>query len=470
MIPAQVLFLNFHPQGNLGGELCTILESSLGANGRLVKSSFECLDGIPHEGLLASGARGFEPNLIFLVLAAGQLREASELLRALERECAGAAVILATETCEPVEILRLLQDGASDFLTPPVSPAGTLPRVWRLLEQSNRRDDLTQALKERIGLKRLVGQSANFLAEINKIPLVARSDGRVLITGETGTGKELCARAIHYLSPRRTKPFVPINCGAIPVELVENELFGHERGAYTGAFVAQTGMIHEAEGGTLFLDEIDCLPLMAQTKLLRFLQEREYRPLGSTRARSADVRVIAASNTNLEEAVRTGRLRRDLYYRLNVVPLVLPPLRERGEDIPLLARHFLLKYAAEFDRHLSDLTPAAMRSLVFYDWPGNVRELEHVIERAVMLCETPLLTGADISLPGAPRTDEEEAFRQAKARVVAQFEKTYIQRLLVSFHGNISEAARAAHKNRRAFWQLIRKHQIDVRRFKLGTS
>jgi DNA-binding NtrC family response regulator len=209
---------------------------------------------------------------------------------------------------------------------------------------------------------------------------------------------------------------------------------------------------------------------MAQTKLLRFLQEREYRPLGSARARSVDVRVVAASNTDLEEAVRTGRMRRDLYYRLNVVPLVLPPLRERREDIPLLARHFLLKYAAEFGRQLTELAPDAMRKLVFYDWPGNVRELEHIVERAVMLCATSQLTGADISLPGnAAQTDGEESFRQAKARIVAQFEKSYIQRMLVSFHGNISEAARAARKNRRAFWQLIRKHRIDVRRFKLGT-
>jgi two-component system response regulator GlrR len=470
MTPAQILLLNFHPEGDLGGELCALLESSLGADGWLVQSSMEWLGSVPHEGLLAPGADGFEPNLILLVLAADQLREAGELLRALKRERAGVAIVVAAETCEPAEMLRLLQDGAADFLTPPISPSGTLPRVWRLLEQSSWRDDLTQTLKERIGLKGLIGRSANFVDEIKKIPLVARSDGRVLITGETGTGKELCARAIHYLSPRRAKPFVPINCGAIPVELVENELFGHERGAYTGALVAQAGLIQEAEGGTLFLDEIDCLPLMAQTKLLRFLQEREYRPLGSARARSVDVRVVAASNTDLEEAVRTGRMRRDLYYRLNVVPLVLPPLRERREDIPLLARHFLLKYAAEFGRQLTELAPDAMRKLVFYDWPGNVRELEHIVERAVMLCATSQLTGADISLPGnAAQTDGEESFRQAKARIVAQFEKSYIQRMLVSFHGNISEAARAARKNRRAFWQLIRKHRIDVRRFKLGT-
>ncbi len=287
----------------------------------------------------------------------------------------------------------------------------------------------------------------------------------MLITGATGTGKELCARAIHYLSPRAGQPFVPVNCGAIPVELVENELFGHERGAYTGAAHAQHGLIHEARGGTLFLDEIDCLPLMAQTKLLRFLQDHEYRPLGSARVRRADVRVIAASNVDLEEAVREGRVRRDLYYRLNIIQLVLPPLRERREDIPLLARHFLAEYAAEFDRPAADISPDAMQALVSYDWPGNVRELEHTIERAVMLCGAEVLGGGDIVLPGRGGAAD-ESFRQAKARVVADFEKSYVEHLLVSHEGNISGAARAAHKNRRAFWQLIRKHRIDVRRFK----
>ncbi len=472
MTPAHILLLNFHPEGNLGAELRATLETSLGPGGQLRQLSFAGLDEAPREALAPPGADGFEPNLVFLVLAAGQLDEACGLLRALKRGEAAAPTIVAAETCEPGVMLRLLQNGASDFITPPVSPAATLPRVWRLLEQMGRRDDLTQALKEKIGLKRLVGQSSNFLAEIKKIPLVARCDGRVLITGETGTGKELCARAIHYLSPRRAKPFVPVNCGAIPVELVENELFGHERGAYTGATAAQHGLIQEAEGGTLFLDEIDCLPLLAQTKLLRFLQEREYRPLGSARARGADVRVIAAANVGLEEAVRSGRMRSDLYYRLNIVPLVLPPLRERREDIPLLAHHFLAQYAAEFDRPFTGLAPDALRKLVLHDWPGNVRELEHAVERAVMLCETPpLLAAANISLPGDDLyVTDDESFQQAKARVVAQFERSYIQRLLISCHGNITDAARAARKNRRAFWQLIRKHRIDVARFKMGTS
>ncbi|HYP00136.1 MAG TPA: sigma-54 dependent transcriptional regulator, partial [Pyrinomonadaceae bacterium] len=400
-----------------------------------------------------------------------QLSLAGSLIASGREEQPQAAIIVVAEECEAAEMLALLQAGASDFITPPLKRADTLPRVWRLLEQARSKESLTQSLRERIGLKRLVGESAKFLDEIRKIPLAARSDGRVLISGETGTGKELCARAIHYLSPRAAGPFVPVNCGAIPVELVENEMFGHERGAFTGAASARPGLIEEAEGGTLFLDEIDCLPLLAQTKLLRFLQEKEYRRLGSTKTLRADVRVITASNVDLEEAVKRGKLRQDLYYRLNVVPVRLPPLRERREDIPLLAHYFMAQYAAEFDKLVTTLSAESIQKLVSYDWPGNVRELEHTIERAVLLSETPQIEGREIMLPGgALNLSDEESFRQAKARAVEQFERSYIQQLLLSHKGNISRAAQAARKNRRAFWQLIRKHRIDVEYFKSAAS
>ena len=208
----------------------------------------------------------------------------------------------------------------------------------------------------------------------------------MLVLGETGTGKEVVGRAIHYLSPRAGKPFVPVNCGAIPVELVENELFGHERGAFTGATGSRDGLIQEAEQGTLFLDEVNALPLMAQVKLLRFLQSKEYRALGSTKSMQGDVRIIAASNADLEAEVAAGTMRRDLYYRLNVVPIVLPPLRTRSTDIILLARHFLAQYAAKLNSPAVAFSPEAERKLLLYSWPGNVRELEHVIERVVVFC------------------------------------------------------------------------------------
>src|SRR5260370_10784573 len=367
-------------------------------------------------------------------------------------------------------MLELLQRGASDFITPPLRAGDALPRVWRLLDRPSSAESVVRALTERAGLKLLIGQTESFLAEVKKIPLIARCDSRALITGETGTGKEMCAGEIHYLSPRKGKPCVPVNCGAIPVDLVENELFGHERGGFTGANSAKAGLIEEAEGGTLFLDEIDCLPLMAQVKILRFLQEKEYRRLGSTRVRQADVRVVAASNSPLEEAVKHGRLRQDLYYRLNVISIAMPPLRARRADVTALAQHFLENYAAEFRRNVTMLSVEALQKLMFYDWPGNVRELEHTIERAVMFCETSTLAEDDIILPGAQTHRSAETFQQAKAKIVEQFERDYIHRLLLSCHGNISKAAQAAHKNRRAFWELIRKHHIDVHRFKLRAS
>ncbi|MCA1635125.1 MAG: sigma-54 dependent transcriptional regulator [Acidobacteria bacterium] len=379
-------------------------------------------------------------------------------------------MIVVTETGEADETFEWLRREANDFINAPLKAGDLVPRVWQLLEHLPHRGQQTQALKEKLGTKLIVGSSPAFLKEIDKIPLLAKCNASVLISGETGTGKEVCARAIHYLSPRANKPFIPLNCGAIPTELVENELFGHERGAFTGARDSQVGLIQEADEGTLFLDEIDCLPLLSQVKLLRFLQEREYRSLGSTKTCRADVRVVAATNSDPEEAVKTGKLRQDLYYRLNVIPLILPPLRERREDIPPLARHFLAKYSAEFDKQVTDFSPEAVQLLISYDWPGNVRELEHVVVRAVVLSTQTIIRDADISV--APRASAAlpESFQGAKSRIIAEFEKSYVERVLLMNHGNISRAARAAQKSRRAFWELIRKHHIDVNNLKLRAS
>jgi two-component system, NtrC family, response regulator GlrR len=406
------------------------------------------------------------PSLAFLILSPDQLAQSGSLIQSIRRQQPELPIVVVAENAGPVETLELLQNGATDFLTPPLRVTDTLPRVWRLLDRARTHERLIQSLTENFGMRLLVGDSPNFVAETKKIPPIAKCDSRVLISGETGTGKEMCARAIHYLSPRSGGPFVPVNCGAIPFDLVENELFGHERGAFTGATTAKAGLIQEAENGTLFLDEIDCLPPMSQVKLLRFLQEREYRRLGSAKTRHADVRVIAASNTPFEEAVRTGRMRQDLYYRLNVFSLALPPLRERRQDIPTLADHFVAKYARESHEKQISISPPAVQKLTFYDWPGNVRELEHTIERAVMFCEGESLQPDHITLPTNGSPPPGESFQQTKAKVIAQFERDYIQNLLASHHGNISKAAAAAHKNRRAFWELIRKHKMSVRSFK----
>jgi DNA-binding NtrC family response regulator len=286
-------------------------------------------------------------------------------------------------------------------------------------------------MKTKIGLQQLIGASPAFQAVLAAIPVISQSDVGVQISGETGTGKELCARAIHYLGPRAHKPFLPVNCGAIPAELVENELFGHVRGAFTGASLSHGGLISEADGGTLFLDEIDCLPLPAQIKLLRFVQEKEFRQLGSSKLRRADVRIIAATNSNLERAVQGGTFRQDLFYRLNIVHLSLPPLRERREDIPLLARSFLAQSAADEGKGISDFTSAAMDHLRRYGWPGNVRELENVVRRAVIFAKGDLIQDCELALP---RPDAaavlQESFKAEKAKVVAEFEKEYLQGLL----------------------------------------
>jgi two-component system, NtrC family, response regulator GlrR len=285
----------------------------------------------------------------------------------------------------------------------------------------------------------------------------------LLILGETGTGKEVFARAIHYRSQRSGKPFIPVNCGAIPVDLLENEFFGHESGAFTSANSARRGVIKEADGGTLFLDEVDCLPLLAQVKLLRFLQDGQFRPLGSASVCTADVRVIAASNVNFTEALESGRFRKDLYYRLNVLSLKMPPLRQREDDIVLLARYFLTKYSDKFNAQAREFSPAALRKLVYHTWPGNVRELENVIQRAVVLATHAIIRPDDVCTGDPESNPENQTFRQLKAKAIDQFEQSYVRRLLLIHEGNITKAAQSAGKDRRAFWELMRKHHIAAR-------
>jgi DNA-binding NtrC family response regulator len=462
MKSARVLLLDLNPRDGLCDPLRQILESSGQPEIELYQESV-AIDSLAFSYRdLAKDALRFDPELIFITVSASLLEVAGAGFQAIKAQLPQIPIIAAADAVAPDSVLELLRLGASDFITPPLRAIDILPRMWRLLGHRRRLGTSVHALKEKLGLRQLVGESPAFVSEVQKFPLVAKSDASVLISGETGTGKELCARAIHYLSPRANKPFVPINCGAIPVELVENELFGHEREAFTGANSSRLGLIHESDGGTLFLDEIDCLPLLAQVKLSRFLQEKEYRPLGSMKLRRADVRVISATNIDLLDAVRQGKLRQDLYYRLNIVPVSLPPLRERKEDILLLSRHFLAKYAARFNKPAVDFSPAALQTLMSYDWPGNVRELEHVVERALVFSEDEIIQAGNILLSNATATPRDESFQEAKARVVAQFERRYIRELLIAHRGNITKAAQAAHKNRRAFWQLIRKHKIDV--------
>ncbi len=359
---------------------------------------------------------------------------------------------------------ELLIPEIDDFLLDPLSMDEVCLRVHHLLQRFTKwQDDVdqfNQNLVEYFGMQKFIGRSPAFLTVLEKIPYVAACDATVLMIGDTGTGKEMCARAIHYLSPRANKPFIPINCGSIPENLFENEMFGHESGAYTDARQSRRGLVAEAEGGTLFLDEVDSLPLTAQATLLRFLQDREYKPLGSSQCRHADVRLLAASNQDLEQKVQDGSLRKDLYYRLKVVSLYLPSLNERPEDVLLLARHFLEISAREYKRPAMRLSRNAIRKLSLYKWPGNVRELENVIREAVVLAKGPVLRGADIRLD--PEEDDKtvESFNTAKARVIQSFEREYLCHAVAACGGNISHAARSAQKDRRAFFALLKKHGL----------
>lgn len=371
----------------------------------------------------------------------------------------------------PHEICRSLESSLDDFLTCPFREIEILPRIQRLLRWENAAiaSSRAEAIKEKFHLESLVGESECFLRAIGKIPALAESNATVLIAGETGTGKELFARAIHYLSPRKDKPFIPVNCGALPDHLFENELFGHAKGAFTDASSAEKGLIAEAEGGTLFLDEIDTLSPSAQIKLLRFLQNGEYRPLGSSRSVTADVRVIAATNTDLRRQVELKLFREDLYYRLNVLSLSIPPLRERIGDIPHLASHFLSRYTGPHGRKTSALSQAVLQKLLLYSWPGNVRELEGVIQRAVILSASPTLRPDDIDLPlpYPGGTSEGKLLREAKVRAIQQFERGYLASLLAAHRGNVTQAAKASGKERRALQRLLRKYSLDRRSFQI---
>jgi DNA-binding NtrC family response regulator len=361
-------------------------------------------------------------------------------------------------------VASAFSDGLDDFLLCPFRRAELIPRIDRLLAHASGRREAAAAsamVPRRLRIDGLVGQAECFARQVDKIALFARADATVLIGGETGTGKELFARAIHYLSAREGQPFVPVNCGALPDQLFENEMFGHVRGAFTNAFSHQEGLVAEANGGTLFLDEIDTLSASAQTKLLRFLQTRQYRPLGSPKSVVADLRVIAATNTDLRRHVDERRFREDLYYRLNILSVSIPPLRERLEDIPALVGHFVRQHGDQDHGGPIGISPDALQKLQLYAWPGNVRELEGIIQRALVLSPSRVLEAEHLDLPLPPGTPAAASLREAKASAVRDFERRYLTRLLAACSGNITHAARTAGKERRAFQRLLDKHGLD---------
>jgi DNA-binding NtrC family response regulator len=319
-----------------------------------------------------------------------------------------------------------------------------------------------------------IGQSPVFMAMLARLEKIAAYDTSVLITGETGSGKEIAARAIHYHSARRDKPFIPVNCGAMPDHLIENELFGHARGAYTDARDSQQGLVSQADGGTLFLDEVDTLSIKAQVCLLRFLQDGQFRALGSSNVAQANVRILAATNADLIELIEAGGFRQDLHFRLNAMEIHIPPLRERGDDILLLARHFISEAARQYDLQEKDIHPETQHWLTSQSWPGNIRQLQHLIQREFLLSENGLVHIEPVRMAVDRRRQPDRRKRAAstlnfndeKQRIIDSFERDHLIHLMRAASGNVSHAARLAGKERRSLGKLLKKHDIEPSRFR----
>ena len=338
---------------------------------------------------------------------------------------------------------------------------------------------LIHRLRDQQAHAKLVGIAPAFVRAIAPCPAIAKSDATVLIGGETGTGKELVARALHYMSGRAAGPFVAVNCGALPDTLLEDELFGHERGAFTDAHLRRHGLLAQGETGTLFLDEVDTLTPRAQVVLLRVLQDKRFRPVGGSEERQADVRILAATNASLHDLVRDRTFRADLYYRLSVFSIELPPLRQRLEDIPLLVHHFLMKHTPAGSDALS-LTRDASEILLRHEWPGNVRELENAIIRGIHISEGRhdiSIADLDLKRPdhvpsGAPgdEPNRPRSYKSLKQEAIDSFERAYLTQLMLDHRGNVSRAARTAGKERSDLGKLLKKHQIDPQLFRsVGT-
>ncbi|HTR51360.1 MAG TPA: sigma-54 dependent transcriptional regulator [Kofleriaceae bacterium] len=387
-------------------------------------------------------------------------------LPAFVRELAatGARVVLVASGPDGAALAS--RCGAADVIARPLSAAELAFRVARAVPDSARADK-RRPRKSDV----LVGSGAWIKELYDRIAMVGATDVTVAIFGESGTGKELVARTIHNSSPRHDAPFVVVNCAAIPEALLEDELFGHVRGAFTDATRDREGLLVAAHTGTLFLDEIGELPLPLQAKLLRVLQSQEFRRIGDDQDRRVDVRIITATNRDLDQLVARGGFRQDLYYRINVFPLHLPPLRERPEDIALLVHHFLQKYKARLGKVIDGVSAAALARLSAYDFPGNVRELENKVHQALVVAAGPLVEERDVALPAlaaaaSSRVDVTRPFRDLKHEAVEAFERAYLTELLRVHRGNLAQAARAAAMDRKNLWSLVERHGLDRGRFK----
>ncbi|WP_348673267.1 sigma 54-interacting transcriptional regulator [uncultured Abyssibacter sp.] len=418
---------------------------------RLGSAGFEVQQSESAEAALAS-VRRERPSIVVTDLKMDGM-DGMGLLEHLREHYPGLPVILLTAHGTIPDAVEATQSGAYDFLTKPVDHAELIDRVRSAVAQSSADGDQEWASD-------IITANPGMLQVLEDARRVAETDSSVLIQGASGTGKEVLAQALHNASPRGKKPFIAINCGAIPADLLESELFGHTKGSFTGATRDHTGLFQSAEGGTVFLDEIGDMPMELQVKLLRVLQERQIRPVGSARSINVDVRVLSATHQDLGKAISEGRFREDLLYRLNVVTLHLPPLDERREDIPLLADHLLVRLTRNTRRKV--LAPEALEWLVGADWPGNIRQLSNVLERCVALAP-----GRVIDAELVRRALGQAAHRitpLAEAR--DEFVRDYLVKLLKIAGGNVSQAARMAERNRTEFYKLLARHDVDPGDFK----
>jgi DNA-binding NtrC family response regulator len=399
-----------------------------------------------------------------------------ELLRDIRRERPRLPVIIVTAHGTVETAVDAMKAGASDFIPKPFTPEELLLVVRRVLEHQDLAEEV-RTLRERVGdpyrFDRIVSKSPRMTEIFEMVRNLADLDTTVLITGETGTGKELVAHAIHYNSHRRDQRFVRINCGALTETLLESELFGHERGAFSGAVQARRGKFEYASGGTLLLDEIGDISPAMQLKLLRVLQEKEIQRVGGNETIVVDVRILATTNKNLEAAMAAGAFRSDLYYRLNVARIQLPPLRERMEDVPLLAEHFLRAFCEKTGRILRGIGRDAMNTMMDYDWPGNVRELANTIERAAVMAKEDHLAGIELPLrPGRSRPEEPDAslidqpFKDGRQHALAHYEKIYLVQCLRRYHGNIGQSAQHCGVDAKTFYRKMQEYGLDKRDFK----
>lgn len=416
---------------------------------------------------LASGSSALQREVFDVVISDLALGDGTgiDLLKLSRKSQPHAPFILITAYGSIESAVEAMKLGAFDYISKPFQNEEMLILVQKALEHSDLHRQIRQLRKEvdrRYGFGNIIGRSKSMLAIYDLIERIAATNSTVLITGESGTGKELFAKALHYNSQRKDRPFIAVDCGVIPENLIESELFGHARGAFTGAVNAKRGLFAEAHTGTLFLDEIGNLPPPLQAKLLRALQEKEIKPVGSNENIRVDVRVIAATKEDLRRAVEEGGFRNDLFYRLSVIPINIPPLRDRREDIPLLVNHFLKKICKDNNLELKELQPDVLNALMNYSWPGNVRELENLIERLVLLSQgNPI--GSDYLPPEILEGDERagKSLKEALDRQVAGAEKELIQEALEKAGGNRTKAAKLLGISRASLYNKLNQYGIS---------